>query len=33
MNYQKHNLSLKAYIYTHYSGYANQEMDQLLDDE
>ena len=31
MKYQSHNLSDKAYIYTHYSWYANQEMDRLLD--
>lgn len=30
LEYQKHNLTENAYIYTFYSGYANQEMDKLL---
>lgn len=31
LEYQKHNLTEAAYIYTFYSGYANREMDRLLD--
>lgn len=30
LKYQSHNLTDKAYIYTHYSWYANQEMNNLL---
>lgn len=30
LKYQKHNLSKKAYVYVEYSGYANKEMDSLL---
>ncbi len=33
MKYQSHNLSDKAYIYTHCSGYANHEMDSLLNNK
>ena len=30
LEYQKHNLTNEAYIYTFYSGYANREMDNIL---
>lgn len=33
MQYQKHNLSKNAYVYTFYSGYGNKEMDNLLDNK
>lgn len=30
LNYQSHNLSKHAYVYVHYAGYSNKQMDKLF---
>jgi len=30
LKYQSHNLSSEAYVYVHYTGYANKQMNKLL---